>query len=134
MNSFNLGGKLKEFNRIKIAIVDSLANEAVNFFKIDVFEAEGFIDQGVKRWPKRKPGTKRNSGRRLMVDTGRLRQSGRVLRKVPGVSARVGYPVHYAGYHNEGSKDLPKRQLVGTSYELDRRSNRVIRAKMGNLL
>ncbi len=133
-NSFRLGEKVKDFQQRKVAILDAIANESLNFFKVDVWEAEGFIDQGVKRWPKRKPNTKRNQGRRLLVDTGKLRQSGRVLQRTPGVSARVGFPLPYAGRHNQGDKTLPQRKFIGQSDELDKRSIRIVKNKMIGLL
>lgn len=91
-----------------------MANEAVNYFKIDVFEQQG-IDGN--RWKDRKDN---DSSRKLLVKTGHMRQSIRVMRK--GANYRqVGTDIPYAQYHNKGTNHIPQRKFIGESKELSRR-------------
>jgi phage gpG-like protein len=102
-------------------VLDKMANNAVNHFKVDNFNAEGFIDESVERWQPRK-SKRDNAGRRLMVKTGRLRESIKVLSRY-GNSRKIGTLVPYAPYHNYGIPGrLPKRQMIGNSRVLERKN------------
>jgi len=76
-----------------------IGNTATNFYK-DSWNREGYIDQGLTRWPKRK----RTSGkaRRTLVKTGRLRRSIRY--SASGTRVTIYTDVPYAQVHNEGGK------------------------------
>ena len=52
-------------------------------------------------WKKRNPRAKRNAGRAILVNSGRLRRSIRVLATTP-TSVTVGSNVPYAQAHNDG--------------------------------
>ena len=52
-------------------------------------------------WQKRNPKAKRNTGRAILVDRGRLRRSIRIIDTTP-TSVTVGSNVPYAQAHNEG--------------------------------
>lgn len=84
---------LKKFPRLA-------ASEAQNFF-LDSFRRQAWIGYNTETWPKRKPGGKRNTGRALLVDTGRLKRSIRI-KKADWDSVIVGSDVPYAGVHNDG--------------------------------
>ena len=52
-------------------------------------------------WQRRKPGAKRNTGRALLINTGRLRRGTRVT-AITTDSVTVGNNVPYAAIHNQG--------------------------------
>jgi phage gpG-like protein len=126
MMGFNFDKKIKAMSRTNTRIPRILANEALLFFK-DSFKNEAFSDKSVGSdpWAARKQKTKQDkaTGRRraILVQSGALRRSLRV------VSARwnrieVGsVGVKYAQYHNQGTDNHPKRQFVGKSKTLNRR-------------
>jgi phage gpG-like protein len=78
-----------------------LAEEAVNFTK-DNFKKQGFQAEALQVWKPRKPGSPRNKGRALLIDTGRLLRSIKVI-SVSGFTAKFGSTgVPYAKAHNDG--------------------------------
>jgi phage gpG-like protein len=77
-----------------------IANEAKNFFQ-DRFKTQDWTDYNTQPWKRRKPGSKRNQGRAILTDTGRLKRSIRVIRADWG-NVIVGTDVPYAAVHNEG--------------------------------
>lgn len=96
--------QLQEFHNFKAAYPRFVGNVAVNFYK-DSFKRSGFINRsGVEKWPQRKPNTwskKSDKGRKLLIKSGRLRRSIRVVRTGLGF-VQVGTDVPYARIHNEG--------------------------------
>jgi len=124
MSKFNfhkIAGRMKADMKITL---DKMANNAVNHFKIDNFEAQAFIDDTPQRWAPRK-SNKDNAGRRLLVKTGRGRQSIKVLSRY-GNTRKVGTLVPYMALHNTGTRTLPKRQMIGKSRRLERRNHRFV--------
>ncbi len=77
-----------------------LVNEAVNWTKGN-FDRQGFPGKTFEPWPKRKPGTKNDAGRAILVKTGRLKRSIRKISTGP-LSASFGTDVPYAKAHNNG--------------------------------
>jgi phage gpG-like protein len=77
------------------------AGEIVVRFANQRFAEESWVDGRTETWPRRKSNAKRNQGRRLLVDTGRLRRSIRILHTM-SMSVAVGTDVPYAGVHNDG--------------------------------
>jgi hypothetical protein len=88
-----------------------------------------------RRWQRRKPGTRRDSGRGLLVDTGEGRRS--IEYAASGTQANLTVN-EYMQAHNEGVRrpvtvrnrgggthtrnmNLPQRQFAGKSKELDSR-------------
>lgn len=98
--------QLQEFGNFKAAYPRFVGNIAVNFYK-DSFKRSGFIDKsGVDKWQPRKPNTwskKSDKGRKLLIKSGRLRRSIRIIRTGLGF-VQVGSDVEYARIHNEGGK------------------------------
>lgn len=87
---------------------------AVNFYK-DSFRRSGFIDRRMEKWPARKRADRneRERGpRALLVKSGRLRRSIRIIRTLPS-SVTVGSDVPYAEIHNNGGTI---RHPGGTAY------------------
>lgn len=79
-----------------------LVNEAVNWTK-DNFTRQGFPGKSFDRWKSRKPGTKRNQGRALLIDTGYLKRSIRKI-NIGNLQATFGTDAPYARAHNYGFK------------------------------
>ena len=98
-----------------------LGEEARGFF-LDNYRKGGFEDASFTPWVARKPrtgkGAKRDEGRALLVRSGRLRRSIRILSTGPGYVV-VGSDVFYARFHNEGVEGrLPQRRFIGPSKKL----------------
>lgn len=94
-----------------------LVNEAVNWTK-DNFTRQGWPGKSFERWRQRKPGSKRNQGRAILVDTGYLKRSIRKISTGP-LSATFGTDAKYARAHNDGFKGTVnvkahKRATIGT--------------------
>ena len=92
--------------RVILEKLPPLAGAEVVNFAMENFRQQGFGSPG--SWPKRKNPTKwgtvpRNSGRNLLIDTGNLKRSIRVLRFNQD-EVVIGTDVPYAKVHNEGFK------------------------------
>jgi phage gpG-like protein len=110
MSKFRFDQKANAFKTQKAGLLQKMANDAINYFKIDVFDSKSFNGSP---WAPNKV----TDGRQQLVKTGRLRQSIRVLKRTNN-SITVGSSVPYAKYHNEGTKNLPKRQFIGDAVKL----------------
>jgi len=104
----------KDFNDFFKKVEQSLskfpvlaASVAQNFF-LDSFNRQAWIGDTTENWPQRKHNAKRNAGRALLVDTGRLKRSIRI-KKANWDSVIIGSDVPYAGVHNEGFKGTYER-------------------------
>lgn len=75
---------------------------AVNFFKAR-FREQGWRNVYLKGWKQRSPKAKRNKGRAILIDSGRLRRSIRIA-KINAMEVTIGTDVPYARMHNEGFK------------------------------
>ena len=92
------------FNRIQSQVATAirqlpaqLGAEAVRY-SMQRFREQGW--DGAP-WRSRKPGSKNNNGRALLVQSGRLRRSIRITGKTTN-SVTIGSDVPYARIHNEG--------------------------------
>jgi phage gpG-like protein len=96
-------------NKMLTALSQSMttvANEAVNW-SLDRFRQQNWVDRGAQKWQQRNPNTKRNKGRALLVDTGRLKRSISVM-QVGALGFKYGSAgVKYASAHNYG-KFIPR--------------------------
>lgn len=150
---------VKSYKQFKKTLPQAIGTEAVNFAK-DNFRRQGFQDIGVRKWKKRKPGSQRNKGRGILIDTGKLKRSIRITR-ITGSRVYIGSNVIYAQIHNEGGRikgsanvrahrrrtrsggltrvkrhtrqvniRMPKRQFIGRSRMLDRRIQKYIRLRL----
>ncbi len=83
-----------------------LGNEAVNFFT-NSFRQQGWLGNSFQKWPSRKASkwgkVDKRKGRALLVDSGRLRRSIRIVSNSRGI-VRIGTDVPYAKAHNEGMR------------------------------
>lgn len=75
-----------------------IGNEVVNFSK-ESFTKQGWLDVTFSPWQKRKG--KKDKGRAILVKSGRLKRSPRVIFANPS-GVMVGSDVPYAKAHNEG--------------------------------
>lgn len=148
--------KAKAYRKFQRKIPRRIAGTATSFFK-DNFRRQGF-PQGrgrFDRWPRRKPGTRRDSGRAILVDSGNLKRSVRKQTVRQGY-VTVGTDVPYAAIHNQGGRisgqqrvrehtrrtrtgrttvqahtrnvdiQMPQRQFMGNSQALNTRLRRMI--------
>ncbi len=77
-----------------------LGNEAVNWVK-DNFRRQGYPDKSFTAWKPRAANAKRNAGRGILINTGRLSRSPRIMST--GVNrVDIGVDVPYAKAHNDG--------------------------------
>lgn len=84
------------------------ASEAQNFF-LDSFRQQAWMGERTEPWAKRKENAKRNKGRALLVDTGRLKRSIRI-KQANWSAVVIASDVPYASVHNEGYRGT---QTVG---------------------
>ncbi len=94
-----------QFKQVLLRAPVILGNDALNFF-LDSFKRQAWIGNSIEPWQPRKTvtkwgPTKRNKGRAILIDTGRLRRSIRVTKASEGMLI-IGTDVPYAKAHNEG--------------------------------
>lgn len=106
---------IRRLTQLKLQVPTLTANEMVNF-ALDNLRAGSW--RGV-RWPARKPGTVRDAGRALLVDTGEGRRS------IRGVAERGGARLEaneYMQAHNEGvNRTVTARSSRGRSFQRNMR-------------
>lgn len=119
--------------RRKMEAMRYIANNSVNFFKVTIFEAQGFIfSGGANRWKKRKNKTDRPN-RKILVDTGHGRQSIKAALITPN-RVIIRTEAEYMRYHNDGTKNLPQRKFIGHSVKLDKQNIAILVRKMRGVL
>lgn len=89
-----------KYHKVRMQLPGVLGTVAVNYFK-DSFRRQGWRDRNLVPWAKRKDGSKRNKGRALLVQSGRLRNSIR-LQTANIKQIVIATSVPYAEAHNEG--------------------------------
>ena len=124
-NKFNLKqAEQKARKALEAAIVD-VGNTAKVFF-VESFRKQGWDDKSVQKWKPRKVADKR-AGRAILVKTGDLRRS--IIRNPANreaLSIKISTDLVYAARHNNGLKNMPKRQFMGDSYNLNEKVKAVI--------
>lgn len=133
-NKFNLKqAEQKARKALEAAIVD-VGNTAKVFF-VESFRKQGWDDKSVQKWKPRKRTTyKTKSGKKIddttraiLVKTGDLRRS--IIRNPANRAAltiKISTDLVYAARHNNGLKNMPKRQFMGDSYNLNEKVKAVI--------
>lgn len=105
MNDSNkIKATAKRVKEILLTLPIKVGDTAVLFSK-QRFKEQSWVDNSTQPWKARKAGAKRNRGRALLVDKGRLRRSIRVIRTT-GDSVTIGSDVPYAQAHNDGFKGI----------------------------
>ena len=115
-NKLHTERALRAIKNDKRILMRKLGNQATNFFKVTVFNAQGFIDKSVKRWKQ----TQDPKGR-ILIDRGRGRRSIRETR-VTRQRVVVQAGAFYMYFHNEGIPPQPQRQFMGNSDRLDEKA------------
>ena len=130
---FNFREKIAAFKAMKRTLPIVVANAAKNHF-LEGFRKGGFTDEGFDPWVKRKTKAKRNAGRAILVDTGHLRRSIRVI-SASFDKIEVGSTgTKYASRHNQGLDGMPKRQFIGKSGQLRKKISKIIQNKIKDSL
>jgi phage gpG-like protein len=133
MDKLKMGKKYADFVKLKNTLMRSIANNSLTFFKVKNFDAESFIDTPIsKKWAPRK-SKKDDEGRRLLVKTGRGRQSINIKQISPN-KALIVADAPYMKFHNDGAKYLPQRKFMGQSNKLDKESIEIINKKIRQIL
>lgn len=101
-NKFDIS-KLQANIKAALARLPNMAGQTVVNFALDNFQRQGFLGDSLDKWPARKKETARNKGKAILIQTGRLRRSIRIV-KTSGTTVVVGSDVPYAKAHNEGFK------------------------------
>ena len=143
----------KQFRSALLRVPVIVGAEAVNF-SLDNFRAQGFLGNTFEKWPQRKKSWVKDKrpNRALLVDTGKLKRSIRVVRATPN-EVVIGSDVAYARAHNEGlrigliqsvkgftrksgvgvsahtrrvNQNIPRRRFMGNSPYLDARLKRAV--------
>lgn len=127
-------------------LLDIIEVEGLNHFE-ESFDNEGFTDKALEKWKPRKTTDKKgrditryrtnrvgkagklnrfgqkNKGRAILTGHGtggnKLRHSLKADKIKGGVAFSTDKP--YAERHNEGKDDMPKRQFMGASEQLDKK-------------
>jgi phage gpG-like protein len=79
--------------------------EVVVKFSMNRFSEQNWVNNGTQPWQSRKAKGRSNTGRAILVKSGRLRRSVRIV-STTSDSVKVGSDVPYAGAHNDGFKGL----------------------------
>jgi phage gpG-like protein len=114
----NIEKKLQEKLQAALATLPTVVvNEAVNWTRQN-FRRQGWPGQSFQAWKPRAANARRNAGRGLLIDSGRLSRSIRVI-SVGQLQATFGTDVPYAAAHNNGftgtvNVSQHKRNKIGT--------------------
>lgn len=119
MDNQNITVPIKELERrfrsIIIRLPAIVGNEALNFV-LDNFRKQSFPGTFMQNWPARKNPTKwgrvKRPGRALLVDSGRLRRSIRIVKSTNDLVV-IGTDVKYAKAQNEGFKGKVTQNVQG---------------------
>ena len=125
-NNFDISKLQKEVKEALFHLPRAIGVKAVEIFK-ENFRLQGFMDSSVNKWKSRK-NNKRSEGRAILVKSGRLKRSIRIINTTQE-SATIGTDVEYAQVHNEGSNDTVnvkshERKTSGKSFVYNIKSKR----------
>jgi len=121
IGGINIKKRLLQVPSLKRQAMRAIANNSVNFFKVDTFNAQGWqFSGGIKRWAPRKD-QKDRPGRKILVDTGAGRQSIHTALILPN-RVIIRAEAEYMNYHNTGTKNMPQRKFMGDSVKLNKQN------------
>jgi phage gpG-like protein len=94
----------QRYKNVLVRVPVLVGNVAVNF-TLDNFRRQGFLGNTLESWPARKEGWRKDKRptRNILINTGRLRRSIRIIRVTPSAVV-IGSDVKYAKAHNEGMR------------------------------
>lgn len=120
---------LDAFNdAFKTKLVDDISRFTKLWFLTQYEKQQYDKGKGIVKWQARQ----KQKPTKLLVDTGRLKNSIRVYNKTTD-SFRIATSVPYAHYHNEGTQNIPARPFLYQSNELDRQVEKLIEEKLNKL-
>lgn len=126
---FNFNKKIAELKKVQSRLPALIGGIALKHFQ-QSFRDGGFTDVSLNAWQKRK--TMNKSDRRnprpraILVDSGVLKNSGRV-KSADWKRVVVGfYGAPYAEFHNKGLGRNPRRKFIGTSFQLNKKISSII--------
>jgi hypothetical protein len=134
---FEFSRNRKDFEQFKRTAPKIIANNSLNHFLQGFRQGGGKTDAG--RWQPRKPSTRRNEGRSLLVDTGALRRDVQVLKAFWNQIVLGTRNIPYAIRHNEGTADrlgrkMPKREYIGESKELNKNNVNLLEKMLNKVM
>jgi len=140
-NKFDLKQAEKKARKAMEAAIVDVGNTAKVFF-VDSFRKQGWDDKAIENWKARKRksyNTKSgkkvdDTTRAILVKTGDLRRS--IIRNPANRAAltiKISTDLVYAARHNNGLKNMPKRQFMGDSYNLNEKVKQVIVKRLDNI-
>ncbi len=130
---FKFAEQLRAFKRLKRTMARKTAANTRRFF-LQSFRSQGWLDNILSPWEKRKAKKDTRPGRAILVDSANLRGSIRV-KSVSFPISRIGsYNIRYNRFHNRGAGPLPKRQFIGSSRTLTKSNSKIINLELSKLL
>jgi phage gpG-like protein len=118
---------LRKIKSQRKAVAFQIANKGVNHFKNN-FRRQGFVDETVEKWQKRRKDIidglsgvqSKDKGRAILIKSGLLRRSIKKLKVTPNSIIVGTNSTTYASYHNAGTDNMPQRKFIGRSKVLSR--------------
>lgn len=132
LNKLEMAAVLARLNSQKVNLPIRISKIARDYF-LESFKNEGFNGKKWEqvhrriagtaeyRYPKKKDLSRRTRGILLGKSRNLFKSIVNSQREASWRRIELGSDVPYAGYHNEGTDNLPKRQFMGHTPELDRR-------------
>lgn len=119
---FEFDKTLANYKRFQETAPKIIAEQSKNHFLEGFRKGGGQTDASKSGWEPRKKTAKRNEGRGILIDTGALRRSIRVIKASFKEIIISTERVKYAERHNEGLKGMPQREFMGDSKDLNRKN------------
>lgn len=134
--AFNFDKKIRNFKKAQKTLPLVLGNMAKNHF-LQSFKDEGFTDRSFSAWAGRSTqnrSDRRARGRRaLLVDSGHMRRSIRVIRASFSRTVVGSEGVPYAKYHNDPKQARVHRKFIGKSEVLRKKHVARVRRELKNI-
>lgn len=130
---FDFDKKIKMLKAIQRNVPIVIGNTALKHFQQN-FRDGGFTDVVFNPWVERK--TKNKSDRRnkkkrgILVDSGALRNSGKISESNWNKIVVGFYGVLYGKFHNRGESPQPQRKFIGNSKKLNEKISLILRNEL----
>jgi hypothetical protein len=129
-NTLDLDPLIKQFQQEKRTLPAKLGNQAVRLFQNN-FDKEGFKDQTIDPWKRRKY-TPRGGPKKILTVTGKLRRSVKRIRTSFNRIEIGTKGVIYAARHNHGLDGMKQRKFIGESKFVERVLKKRIEKEISN--
>jgi hypothetical protein len=124
---FQFGSSQAAFKVFQRTAPKKVANNSLNHFLKGFRQGGKQTDASKSGWQARQTTAKRNQGRGILIDTGALRRSIKVLKSTWKEIIIGSQGIAYAARHNEGLKGMPQREFVGDSKDLDESNKKLLK-------